>query len=200
MVILSCFCRLRLTFLDATPSPSSAFSLEGAMRLTSLRLSAGIGTFLLCAASSGTALAQSRTTVDIDRTVRLPGVVLPAGQYEFTALETTGVIIVTRKIDGHRAFVRVTPVGRNKDGPAFGMRSGVRAGSVPEIATWYPEGGLSGYAFAATAADDGLSAKEFGVLDQRLTVANKAVSDAKRQLVAAETDRNTIRTERLHAK
>jgi hypothetical protein len=171
------------------------------MRLSSPRLWAGIGTFFLCtAAGSATALAQSRTTVDIDRTVRLPGVVLPAGRYEFRTVLMTGSIIVVRNIDGHQAFVSVTPIARGKYGPAFGMRPGVRAGSIPEIASWYPEGGLTGYAFAAPAEDDGLSAKDFDVLDQRLTVANKAVSDAKQQLLAAETDRNTIRTERSHAK
>jgi hypothetical protein len=171
------------------------------MHLSSPRLWAGLGTFLLCtAAGSATAVAQSRTTVDIDRTVRLPGVVLRAGRYEFKPLPMTGTIIVVSNIDGHLAFVNVTPITRGKHGPAFGMRPGVRAGAVPEIASWYPEGGLSGYAFAAPADHDGLSAKDFDVLDQRLTVATKAVTDAKQQLLLVEADRNAILTERTRAK
>ncbi len=171
----------------------------------SLRLPVAIGTFLVCtAAGSAIVEAQGPTTVTIDRAVRLPGVVLAPGRYEFRTPSPflSGDIIVVRHIDGDQVFVRVTRIDRPRPGAVFGMRPGVGgAGSLPEIASWYPEGGLIGYAFASKAIhNDALSATGFGVLDQRLTVANKAVSDAKEHLLAAERDRNEIRTERSRAK
>jgi hypothetical protein len=166
------------------------------MRLTSPRVWAGIGTFLLCtAAGSATALAQSRTTVTIDRPVQMPGVVLAAGRYEFRTLSTTETVIVIGNSDGDH-FVHVTPSTRLRSGAVITTRPGAGAGSLPEIASWYPDGGVRGYEFASQAARHAaLPAKDFRVLDPRLKLPDQAVSDAKQQLLADERDRNAIRTE-----
>ena len=164
------------------------------MCLTSLRLSAAIATVLLCtAAGSAPAVAQSRTTVTIDRAVQMSGVVLAAGRYEFRTLSTTENVIVIGNRDGDH-FVHVTPSTRSKSGAVIGIRPGVGAGSLPELANWYPDGGLRGYEFASIATRHAaLPAKDFPVLNQRLTVPDQ--SNENQQLLAAERDRNAIRTE-----
>jgi hypothetical protein len=166
------------------------------MRLTLLRVSTAIGTFLLCtAAGSALVLAQSRTTVVIDRPVQMSGVVLAAGRYEFRTLSTTENVIVIGNREGDR-FVHVTPSTRSQSGAVIGIRPGVDAGSLPELANWYPDGGLRGYEFASIATRDAaLPAKDFPLLNQRLTVPDQWVSDENQQLLAAERDRNAIRTE-----
>jgi hypothetical protein len=81
----------------------------------------------------------------------------------------------------------------------IGLRSAV-VGSVPEMATWYPDGGTAGYEFVQhTAGPSVLSAGQLANLDKRLLGAEDAVGDAERQLSAAESNRNVIRAERRQA-
>jgi len=173
------------------------------MRYSTIRqLTVTVGTFIcITTAGAATAAAQNRTIVTTSGSVRLPGLVLEAGRYMFEAASSTSGVVQITRMDSNRftAFVRAMPTTRVEYGSVIGVRPGV-VGSVPEIATWYANGGTSGYVFDQLAAQDTLSARDLAGIDQRLAAATGAVSDARRQLESAETDRDAIRTERARAK
>jgi len=172
------------------------------MRYSPLQFAVAVGTFI-CVTTAGavTASAQTGTIVTTTGPVRLPGVVLEAGRYRFETLPSTSGVILVSRMDRNRftTFVRAIRTTRLEHGSVIGMRSGV-VGSVPEIATWYADGGTSGYVFDQRAAQDTSSAKDVAAIDQRLAAATDAVNDARRQLQSAETDRAAIRAERTRVK
>ena len=172
------------------------------MRYSTLQLAVAVGTFIcFTTAGAATAAAQNRTIVTTSGPVRLPGLVLEAGRYNFQTLSSTAGVIRISRMDGNpfTAFVRAIPTTRPQYGSVISLRSGI-VGSVPEMATWYADGGTSGYMFDQLVAQETLSAKDLAALDQRLVAATGAVNDARRQLQSAETDRDAIRTERARAK
>jgi hypothetical protein len=171
------------------------------MHHSTLRFAAALGTFICgTAAGTATAVAQTHTIVTIDSPVRISGVVLPPGVYDFRAAPTTSDWIIVRRVeDGSRLLVRAIPATRSHGGSTIDMRPSV-VGSVPEMATWYCAGGKSGYAFLNQPGRSAISPTDLASLDDRLLAANDAVRDAKRQMIIAETARNTLRAERARAK
>jgi hypothetical protein len=171
------------------------------MRQSALRLATSLSTFLcFMAVAPTTVVAQTRSTVTVHTAVRLPGVVLTPGRYDFRPMFDGSIFVVIRDHDNRFvAYVPTIRASRPIGGAIISLRSPV-AGSVPEMATWYPDGGTIGYGFVPQiAGPNALSAGQLANLDKRLSVAEDAVGDAERQLSAAESNRDVIRAERRQA-
>lgn len=170
------------------------------MHYSTLRRAAAVGTFVCCtAAGAATAVAQNNTIVTIDGPVRVSSVVLAPGVYDFRPAPTSDDILVRRVADGSRFLLRAIRTSRSDGGATIEMRPSA-VGSLPEMAGWYCAGGRSGYAFLNQPGRRAISAADLASLDDRLLVANDAVRDAKRQMILAETARDTLRAERARAK
>lgn len=170
------------------------------MPRSTLRLTTAIGTFICCTAAGATTAVAQNTTVTINGPVRVSGVVLTPGVYDFGPTPSPSSWVIIRRVDdGSRFLVRAIPTNRFNPGSTIDMRPS-DVGSVPEMATWYHAGGRYGYTFVNELGRSAISAADLAALDGRLLVADEAVTDAKQQLVIAETARNTIRAERARAK
>jgi hypothetical protein len=171
------------------------------MRQSALRLATSLSTFLcFMAVAPTTVVAQTRSTVTVHTAVRLPGVVLTPGRYDFEpTFNGSNVVLIRSYDDRFSMFIPTIHISRSSRGAIISLRSPV-AGSVPEMATWYPDGGTIGYGFVPQiAGPNALSAGQLANLDKRLSVAEDAVGDAERQLSAAESNRDVIRAERRQA-
>jgi hypothetical protein len=173
------------------------------MRHPHVKLAAAVCTFMYfttAGAVTAGAQGQQTTIVTASGPVRLPGLVLPAGRYSFETISSSNAFVI-QGMDGNRfkSYVRATRTTRNKPGSVIGMWPTVR-GEVPEMASWYADGGTWGFEFAEQTELSTLSAKDLGSLDQRLAAATERVSAARRQLLIAEIDREAIHAERSRVK
>jgi len=92
-------------------------------------------------------VAQRETTkATFSGAVQLPGVVLPAGSYNFS-LTLDGRSVVVADAD-HRVITTLTviPITRSKAGAVVTLRPSV-AGAAPEVSAFYSDGGTAGVAF-----------------------------------------------------
>jgi hypothetical protein len=108
---------------------------------------------LMLATSSRVGAFGHENRLTFNRTVSLPGVVLPAGAYSFDVADAGSElnIVVVRNADRSRVLYMgfTTPVGRPKNlskaaAIAFGEAP---ANQPPPIAIWYPIGGSLGHEF-----------------------------------------------------
>jgi hypothetical protein len=122
------------------------------MHSFTLGLTTALGRFLRLTSAAPTAVvAQEKSVaVTVHEPIRLPGGVLAPGRYNFQTFAHNPYLRISGA-DGFRMNVPTTPVSRVDRGAVLVLRSRV-AGSVAELATWYPGGGTSGYEFAPHSA------------------------------------------------
>jgi hypothetical protein len=170
---------------------------------STLRLAAGVGVFVcVTGAAPAPVVAQTHTRVALDKPVRVPGAVIAPGVYKFSTLSDGGRGLALIQSDDGRftRFVHVAQVHRARAGAIISLRPRP-AGALAELAAWYPDGGTSGYEFAAKIAEPSdVSVSALANLDKRLAAADDAVTDARGQLNDAETSRNVIRALRGRAR
>jgi hypothetical protein len=107
-----------------------------------------LGTFLRLTAGPAAVVAQEKSVaVTVNEPIRLPGGVLAPGRYQFQTFAHNSYLRISGA-GGFRMNVQTTPISRVNRGEVLALRSRV-AGSIAELATWYPGGGTSGYEFAA---------------------------------------------------
>src|SRR5690349_22389004 len=119
------------------------------MQRSTLRLGYTLGALLsLSAIAPATLLAQKSSVVNVIQPIRLPGAVLAPGQYDFQSIFDKTDVVLIRGINNRAVmFVRVTGTTRPKGGGIVSLHPRIY-GAIAELATWYPDGGTSGYEFA----------------------------------------------------
>jgi hypothetical protein len=91
-------------------------------------------------------LAQHVTDVTFSTSVQLPGVLLPAGSYQF-AVTGAGRTVRVSDADGRNlATFSVVPITRSTLGSVVIMRPSL-AGAPPEVSALYAGGGRAGLEF-----------------------------------------------------
>jgi hypothetical protein len=171
------------------------------MYQSSLRFAAALSSFLCVTAIPAVAVTQTRTPVTIYQPFRVPGGLLTPGRYEFSAIPGHPHMIEIRSTDGHMVrFVPAMPTTRMNRGTIVALYPSA-AGSVGELASWYPDGGTIGFEFTprGTGADQ-LSARKFASLQARVSATEKAAAEARSALIAAEAIRDASRTQEANAR
>lgn len=117
---------------------------------TTVRTLLSLVAFLICA---GSVLAQRpATTATFSGPVRLSGVLMPTGSYDF-AIERDGSVVVVSDAN-HKVVATVRgciPITRSKRGDTVTMRPAV-SGQAPELFALFPDGGTTGIEFVKRAA------------------------------------------------
>jgi hypothetical protein len=135
----------------------------------------------------------------VNQSLLLPGdILLAPGRYVLETLANSSTessaVMIWSVDDPHLAgrFVQARPTTREDAGPTIDIRA-AHGQSVAELASWYPGGGTSGYAFAPQSDPE---AQHTATLEVRLREAETTVSEAQRQLNAAMAKRDALRAER----
>jgi hypothetical protein len=171
------------------------------MHRSTLRLVNTIGPLLLLwGAMPTTLVAQTRSPMIVHAPLRVPGALLVPGRYEISfAADGKNVVLISDV--GHRfvALVPTIPIVRAHAGAVIELRSPI-PGSGAELASWYPTGGTSGYAFAPHAQAHDVSSATLAGLDRDVTAADNAVRHAQGELRAAQFRQKAVRQERRNAR
>jgi hypothetical protein len=98
------------------------------------------------------AQAQRVTTnTTFSNPVQLPGVLLPAGTYQFAVASDRRSVVVSDADRRIVATLMVVPVTRAQRGTVILMRPSI-GGAAPEVTALYLDGGTNGFEFVRPAA------------------------------------------------
>ena len=121
-----------------------------------VQVSRGVGAMILClvvllaGAGSEVNAQRATTSATFKSAVQLPGVLLPAGTYQFAVAADRRSVVVS---DADRRIVTtlmVVPTTRASRGAVLVMRNDV-SGPAPEVAAMYLDGGRNGFEFVRAA-------------------------------------------------
>jgi hypothetical protein len=97
-------------------------------------------------------IAQRVTTnTTFSNPVQLPGVLLPAGNYQFAVASDRRSVVVFDADHRIVATLMVIPVTRAQRGTVILMKPSI-GGAAPEVSALYLDGGTNGFEFVRTAA------------------------------------------------
>jgi len=91
------------------------------------------------------------TNTTFSNPVQLPGVLLPAGSYQFAVASDRRSVVVSGADHRIIATLMVVPVTRAQPGTVILTRPSI-GGAAPEVTALYLDGGTSGFEFVRPAA------------------------------------------------